>query len=205
MVRAFHNVSIAPDDVPKTTLTTPVGLFEYLRMPLGLKNAPSMFQRFLNEVLFGLDFVFCYLDKIFVFSLNDSKHHSNLKVFFQRLYSFGLTINLDKSRFFCESVKFLGHKLSKEGWQPIDERVEFMRNMSKPLTITKLRRVLRTFNFYRIFAKNAAEHLAPLNELLKGHPRKNNRTLIKWTKTLVETFETVKKLFSNYTLLQFSV
>ncbi len=205
LVRAFHNVPIAPADVPKTALTSPVGLFEYLRMPLGLKNAPSTFQRFLNEVLFDLDFVFCYLDDILVFSPNDSEHHSNLKILFQRLHSFGLTINLDKSRFFCESVNFLGHRLSKEGWQPIDERVEFMRNMSKPLTITKLRRVLGTFNFYRIFAKNAAEHLAPLNELLKGHPRKNDRTPIKWTKTLEETFETVKKLFSDYTLLHFPV
>lgn len=47
-VRAFHNVPVALDDVPKTDVTSPVGIFQYLRMPLGFKNAPSAFQRFLK-------------------------------------------------------------------------------------------------------------------------------------------------------------
>ncbi len=90
-------------------------------------------------------------------------------------------------------------------WQSTDQCVQFVANMIKPATITKLRRVLGTFNFYRNFAKNAAEHLAPLNDLLKGHPQKNDRTPIVWTKDLEENFSTVKKLFAEYILLHFPV
>ncbi|CAH8581201.1 unnamed protein product, partial [Schistosoma guineensis] len=50
LVRAYHQISMAPEDTKKTVIITALGLFEFLRMPFGIKNAVQMFQRFMDEV-----------------------------------------------------------------------------------------------------------------------------------------------------------
>ncbi len=137
----------------------PFGLSEYLWMPFSLKNAPGVFQRFVNSIFGDLSFVFVYIDDILVFSSNPNEHINHLKILFQCLDRFGLAINIEKCKFCAGELNFLGHKTSSKGFQPTDQRVEFFKMMQRPCTITGLRSVLGLWTFYRRFCKNSAELL----------------------------------------------
>ena len=70
---------MAPEDAPKTAVITPFGLFHFLRMPFGLKNAASTFQRFLDQVIRDLSGVVVYVDDLLVYADTEADHHVRLQ------------------------------------------------------------------------------------------------------------------------------
>ena len=80
-------------------MCTPIGLFAYKRLAMGMKNSQACMSKFINEVLRGLNFVFCYIDDILIFSQNMEEHFRHLTLVFERLKYYGLILNRKNNAF----------------------------------------------------------------------------------------------------------
>lgn len=123
LLKGFWQVAMNPADIQKTAISTTRGLYEFIRMPFGLKNSPNTFQRLMDELVRGLPGVFVYMDDLLVFGKDQGQHLSHLRQLFSRLEKFGMKLAPEKCSFEKKELTFLGFHVSSEGIRPPPERV----------------------------------------------------------------------------------
>ena len=160
----------------------------YEKMPFGLINAGSTFQRAMDIAFAGErdKFFVIYLDDITVFSKNDEDHFQHLKQVFSKCRKFGLSLNPKKSYFAIEEGKLLGHLVSKKGICVDLVRVEAIQVISLPRNRKEIQSFWGKINFLRCFVPNFAELVKHIMVML----RQENE--IKWDDDSRKYFITIK-------------
>lgn len=152
-----------------------MGLFEANRMPFGLQNAPSTFQRLMTSCFGDLNFthLLIYLDDIIIFSKSFNEHLERLQLAFDRLREHGLKLKPSKCQLVRKEVQYLGHLVSAEGTRTDPEKVSKVKDWERPTNRMEVLRFLGFVGYYRRYVKGYSTAL-PLGTLEKRKegPRK---------------------------------
>ncbi len=116
--KGFYQIDIRENDCYKTAFTTPLGHFEYCKVPLGLVNSPKHFQRTMLDILKGFQNVKIFMDDILIYDKTYEEHLRRVKKVLQRLEGVGAKVNFEKSMFMKKEIRFLGCKISELGIEP---------------------------------------------------------------------------------------
>ena len=170
LVSGFHQIRIQDEDIEKTAFNTQFGAFEWVVMPFGLCNAPSTFQRVVNDVLrdhFGI-FVWVYIDDILVFSKDADEHQRHLDLVHELLRKHQLFPCIDKSTFFQSRVPFCGYIIDQDGVHMDPEKIKVIRGWPPPTTVHEVRQFIRLCGFYQQFVEGFQAVAAPLTAMFKA-------------------------------------
>jgi hypothetical protein len=193
----YNQIFMAPQDIHKTAFRVPgaVGLFEYVVMTFGLKNAGSTYQRAMNHIFHDLigNLVEIYIDDVVVKSASVEGHLDDLRQVLERTRKFRLRMNPKKWTFGVSAGQFLGFLVHERGIEIGLKSQEAVRTMAPPTTKKELQQFIGKINFVRRFISNLSGRIEPFMELVKIKTNEEFR----WGAEQQRAFEEIKEYLSR--------
>ena len=174
-----------------------LGKYQFNRVPFGLAQAPAYFQKLINDVLKGCNFVMGYLDDIIIYSRSKKEHLEHLEEIFTRLKAAGLKLKLEKCCFFKKHIQYLGHLISADGIQPLPEKLESIAKMPAPRNPKEVKQFLGLVGYYRKFVPRFADISQVLTHLTKKYME------LKWTPECQNCFQILKEFLQQAPILRY--
>jgi hypothetical protein len=195
--QGFHQIPVNPNSIEKTAFITPDGHYEYMKMPFGLVNAPSVFQRFVDKALGPLRYeqVLVYMDDLLLPSSSVEEGLQLLNQVFELLDKAGLKLNLKKCSFLKTEIEYLGHHIGSGGITPGMKKTAAVDNFKRPTSVHEVRQFLGLAGYFRKFIRGFASIAFPLTELIK----KDNPWC--WTDSQEKAFAELKRALVNRPIL----
>ena len=195
--QGYWQVKVAKEDRPKTAFRCFLGLFEFLKVPFGLRNAPATYQRLMSHVLSGYTgkFCHCFIDDIICFSKNFEDHLHHLQLIFERLTEAGIKLKPSKCTFAKDNVTYLGHQISVGELRPDSANVEKIRNLPAPETRREVRAFIGMASYYRCFVPDFSRRAKPLTDLTKV------TTTFRWGPAQEAAFTDLKRVLTEAPVL----
>ena len=196
--KGYYQVQLAEQAIPKTAFISHRGVFEFTRMPFGVRNAPACFQELMQQVLKEQrQWATAYMDDVVVYSNTWEEHLDHISRVLQALRQAGLTANPEKCRWGGRAIEFLGHWIGGGNMTIPSHKIEVLQNYNKPVTKRGLRAFIGTVSFYRRYIQQLAKYTAILTPMTaKQAPQK-----LDWTAEGEEAFRYICNFFCNIPVL----
>ncbi|GJT27687.1 reverse transcriptase domain-containing protein [Tanacetum coccineum] len=193
----YFQIPIDPQDQEKTTFTFPYGTFAYRRMPFGLCNAPSTFQRCMMAIFHDMikETMEVFMDDFLVFGDSFSSCLSYLDKMLKRCKDTNIVLNWEKCHFMVKEGIILGHKISKSGIEFDRAKVNVIAKLPHPTSVKGVRSFLGHAGFYRQFIQDLSKIDRPMTHLLE------KETPFIFSKECIEAFEILKKKLTKASIL----
>jgi hypothetical protein len=191
ITKAFHQIKIDPSSKVYTTITTPIGLFQYLSLHMDIAGASEMFTEAIRTLLLGLDRQLNMTDDILVYGATKRAHQQNLLAVLARLESAGITLNINKCQFYRTELTFFGLRFTADGISPTVDRCEALRNASRPENVKELHSFLCTVLHSARFIKDIVKITEPFWRLTRGNQK------LHWGDTEQAAFDQLKSSIST--------
>ncbi len=164
--QGFWQLKLEESSTRYCTFNTPFGRHCFPRLPFGIKSAPEIFHRAMEQIIEGLDGVPVYIDDIIIWGSTAQEHNERLNRVMECIQKHGLKLNKSKCEFGVQEILFLGDKLSARGVQPDQDKIHAIQNMPRPTDKTGVLRIMGMVNFIGKFIPNLTAKTSCIRELL---------------------------------------
>ena len=199
--QGFFQIGLDPKDREKTAFSTSQGLFQFTVTPFGLVTSPSVFERLMEDVLRGLQWVECllYMDDIIVPASSIEIELERLEHVFTRLREANLKLKPSKCVLFQKSVKFLGHVVSESGVSTDPDKIKAIQDWQIPKNAKQIKSFLGLCGYYRRYVKGFADIARPLHKACK------RGTKLNWTEDCQKSFDALRQAMMTPPILSYPV
>ncbi|GFW43523.1 retrovirus-related Pol polyprotein from transposon 17.6 [Trichonephila clavipes] len=194
----FFHVPMDPNSTKYTSFVTHEGQYEFLRVPFGLSNSPSVFQRFIYTVFRKLirdNILIVYMDDLLIPLQNKAEGLNKLRLVLQTTADFGLELNLKKCNFLQRKIEFLGYIIENGTIKPSPSKTQAVQNFPQPQTPRQLQSFIGLTSYFQKFIPNYARIARPLSDLLRDNVK------FKFGPTEIASFQELKNVLSENPVL----
>ena len=189
---AYHQIPIGEEDKPYTAFEADGKLYQFTRIPFGVTNGVSCFQRTIDDIKSENDLkgTFAYLDNVTVGGKTQVEHDENVKKFLDVCKENNISLNEEKTVYSTTCLNILGYQISKGSLRPDPDRLQALLKLSVPNDLKSLRRIIGLFAYYAKWISNFSEKVHPLNKA----------TSFPLSEDAIRAFETIRDELSHITL-----
>lgn len=198
LCKGYWQLPLTESAKPLTAFQTPLGLYQFRRMPFGLVTASASFSRLMRKLLSDMENVDNFIDDIIIFTVTFQQHIEVLRDIFERLRNANLTAKPSKCALAYDSIECLGHFIGDDRLKPHPSKVKAIKEAPRPSSKKQVRSFLGLVGFYRKFIPNFSVLALPLTDLTK----KGEPNVVQWGCAQENSFQALRNALIKFPILK---